>query len=361
MQKNLFRKTIIVATAILLAGASIIPNISGNIEQNISLIDNDINDKSRELKTSPDSEIDHFPNEKPIEKLGGSAHMGVKPSSPYVIVGQEFNISIYIDPDEAVGGWEIFQLNFTQGKVEATEVLPGSYWTDYFDAGNIDNTQGTITTIQTWTNGSYPNINHTACVINFTALKSGICSFEIGRIQVNNATFYDMDVTTHNATILTTTPPIVSNEYPVDTSINALRPPSELSIDVQDSDEDSMDVYIRWKNHNSEWITIASYTGVSNGTYNFIPSYENDWIWGNTTYTWSVNISDGAFWTNETYSFTTGGSRFDVSNNDLVNFQDAGQVWVHRSSEAVYDGLYDVSNDGQVNFQDAGLTWINRE
>ena len=87
----------------------------------------------------------------------------------------------------------------------------------------------------------------------------------------------------------------------------------------------------------------------------------HDWIWGDTTYTWSVNVTDGATWTNQTYSYTTGGNRYDVNNNSLVNFQDAGLVWVHRTSEECYDGIYDVNQDEQVNFQDAGLTWVNRD
>ncbi len=40
---------------------------------------------------------------------------------------------------------------------------------------------------------------------------------------------------------------------------------------------------------------------------------------------------------------------------------DAGLVWIHRTSEVDYDGIYDVNSDGQVNFQDAGLTWVNRD
>ena len=81
----------------------------------------------------------------------------------------------------------------------------------------------------------------------------------------------------------------------------------------------------------------------------------------NTTYVWSVNCTDGKVWTNETYQYTTGGSRYDVSNNGRVNFQDAGLVWIHRTSEVAYDGIYDVNQNGEVNFQDAGLTWINRD
>jgi len=166
-------------------------------------------------------------------------------------------------------------------------------------------------------------------------------------------------------TIKEAVPPVIRDENPENGSINVERPPDELNVTVDNPDADSMDVYVKWKRHDyyhvGEWVTLQTYTGVGNGTYSYMPPYENDWIWGDTTYTWSVNVTDGTYWTNATYQYTTGGSRYDVNNNDLVNFQDAGLVWVHRTSEVSYDGIYDVNQDGQVNFQDAGLTWINRD
>ena len=160
------------------------------------------------------------------------------------------------------------------------------------------------------------------------------------------------------------TPPILFNEYPANESTNIERPPNELKITVEDPNGDTIDVFIRWKNHTGDWITLQSYTGVVNGTYSFVPPEENDWIWGNTTYIWSVNANDpsgSAGWTNETYQYNTGGSRYDVNNNNRVNFQDAGLVWIHRTSEVGYDGIYDVDQNGEVNFQDAGLAWVNRD
>ena len=113
----------------------------------------------------------------------------------------------------------------------------------------------------------------------------------------------------------------------MDLSTDVEQPPTELSATIEDPDGNSIDVYIKWRRHNyyhvGEEFTLQTYIGVGNGTYNFIPPVENDWIWGNTTYTWSVYVTDGVAWTNETYEYTTGGSRYNVSNNDLVNFQDA--------------------------------------
>jgi parallel beta-helix repeat protein len=154
--------------------------------------------------------------------------------------------------------------------------------------------------------------------------------------------------------------PVIYDENPVNVTTEVTRPPLELNATVEDPDGDLMDVYIKWKNHDDEWVTLETYNDVVNGTYSYLPS-GNDWIWGDTTYIWSVRVTDGTTWTNETYYYTTGGSRYDVNNNDIVNFQDAGLVWVHRTSEVLYDGIYDVNQDGQVNFQDAGLTWVNRD
>ena len=85
-------------------------------------------------------------------------------------------------------------------------------------------------------------------------------------------------------------------------------------------------------------------------------------------YTWSINATDGIVWTNQTFTYTTsqvtkygGDSRYDVNNDCEINFIDAGLVWLHRTSQAVYDGLYDINRDGEVDFIDAGLIWINRD
>ena len=54
------------------------------------------------------------------------------------------------------------------------------------------------------------------------------------------------------------------------------------------------------------------------------------------------------------------GSIYDVNNDDVINFQDAGLCWVNRDTAVPYNATYDVNQDGTVNFQDAGLCWVNR-
>ncbi len=154
---------------------------------------------------------------------------------------------------------------------------------------------------------------------------------------------------------------IFGSPSPANGATKIARPPPQLQITVSDLDNDLLDISFYWKNHMDQWILLQTHTGVGNGTYTFFPPITSDWIWGNTTYTWSVNVTDGINWRNKIYQYTTGGNRYDVNNNGIVNFQDAGIVWTHRTSIAPYDGLYDVNQDGQVNFMDAGLTWVNRD
>ena len=100
-----------------------------------------------------------------------------------------------------VGGWQIYLLNFTQGLVNATNTVAGSYWEDFFDAGTIDNDAGNITDIQSFLIGNYPDINHTACNINFTAIAPGTCTFEIVVVEITDTSFELIEVMTKEATI----------------------------------------------------------------------------------------------------------------------------------------------------------------
>jgi hypothetical protein len=288
-------------------------------------------------------------------------HMGIVLSDNTVTVGEEIVATVYIDTTEPIGGWLIQLLSFTPSVVNAIEVLPGLYWDEFFDEGDIDNTVGTITGIQTWSTGPYPESNHTACNIRFTSLHPGECVIELQDVEITNTTFDLLPILTHKITLTVTTAPFMYNEQPLTGSLNVPRPPSILSAIIEDPNGDPMDIHITWKNHEGEWVELASFSDVGNGTYSFTPPYENEWIWGDTVYVWSINVTDGTFWTNQTFSFTTMGSRYDVNNNGRVNYQDAGLVWIHRTSEVEYDGLFDVDQNGIVNYADAGLTWVNRD
>ena len=111
------------------------------------------------------------------------------------------------------------------------------------------------------------------------------------------------------------------------------------------------------------WTQFANWTSVSMQRCEFtnLTDMGNDWMWGNTSYQWSVNITNGSGWTNNSYSYTTAGSRYDVSNNGIVNVQDLSYTWVYRSTGSEpYDGLYDVDDNGDINVSDLSFIWNNR-
>jgi hypothetical protein len=139
------------------------------------------------------------------------------------------------------------------------------------------------------------------------------------------------------------------------------RPPEELNCTVYDEEGEQMTIMFRWKNHLNIWETLEIFTMAFNGLYSYIPPDTDEWKWGNTTYIWSINATDGISWTNQTYQFTTKGNRYDVDNNDIVDFRDAGLCWAHRTSTPIEEDLiYDVDGNGIIDFRDAGLCWANR-
>ena len=129
-------------------------------------------------------------------------HMWIIPSSDTVNDGDNFNATIYIDPNMAVGGFKM-NVSFTQGLANATEVTPGTYYDSFFwDPGDIDNSTGLISGIEAFASAGFPDTNHAACTINFTALKSGILTIEIIDPIVTDSGFtIELEVITHSATI----------------------------------------------------------------------------------------------------------------------------------------------------------------
>ncbi len=161
-------------------------------------------------------------------------------------------------------------------------------------------------------------------------------------------------------------PPDIIELYPEQGSSMISRPPVELNATIADIDGDMMTITLRFINNtpiDHNWETIIILSDIVNGTYNYSIPLSTTWIWGNTSYTWSLNVTDGVTWTNETLTFTTGGSRYDVTNDNKVNYFDALTTWIHRTnnpSNFSYDGLYDVNDDNKINYNDALTVWANR-
>ena len=97
--------------------------------------------------------------------------------------------------------------------------------------------------------------------------------------------------------------PVVDDEIPVNGSVDIAVGTVALSVLVNDSQSDDMDVYFK-TNASGSWSNIDSNLTVTNGTYSQTYKF-NDY---GRTYWWSVNVTDplgSGNWTNETYHFTT--------------------------------------------------------
>lgn len=125
----------------------------------------------------------------------------LQPSASAVSIGDEVTLTVVLSPAEAIGGW-LLSLSFDPALLQATTVTPGSFWTEMFDDGDINNHDGTITDIQTWSTGPYPSEEHTLCTIGFTAVQAGDCPLTITQAEVTDTMFTDLAVLFHNTTIV---------------------------------------------------------------------------------------------------------------------------------------------------------------
>lgn len=122
------------------------------------------------------------------------------PSSNQVVVGEEFTLTLLMNPTEAIGGWSL-SLRFNQELIQATNVTPGINWTAFFTQGEINNLNGTITEIQTWSIGPYPATKHTLCTIRVQAMHAGVCHLSLEQVQVTNTSFQTLPVSSKNTTV----------------------------------------------------------------------------------------------------------------------------------------------------------------
>ncbi len=232
--------------------------------------------------------------------INNDTFMSFNPKNTTVVKGEEFKIDVYIDPCQAVGGWEI-NISYTPGLINATRVDPGLIWEENFNPGTINNENGTITLVGSEITESFPDFNHTICAINFTANSTGMCYLLIDYAYVTNSSSESIIVFTEYSSveIVYNAPPEISYEYPEDGSTDVNLQIADLSVEIEDLEGDSFN----WNIQTSPDIGSSSGTGELNGTKTCpISDLEYD-----TTYTWFVTATDSGSGqtTEELYIFTT--------------------------------------------------------
>jgi len=125
------------------------------------------------------------------------------------------------------------------------------------------------------------------------------------------------------------------------------------------------------------WTTLATWNGVNTNRYEVLDlqtlNGTTQFIWGNTTYYWTVNATNSSGnWKNKTYHYTTiqiatgANARYDMDKDTVVDVFDLNQLWTHRTGGSYsYDGMYDVDNypgngDGTLDVFDLNKVWNGR-
>jgi hypothetical protein len=178
----------------------------------------------------------------------------------------------------------------------------------------------------------------------------------------------------------TNTLPYVVWTYPADGATGIELPLTNISAYFVDDNGDTMNItwwttkgddnWTTWYNEIGWNYSTHNGTNMSNQTFNYSQRYNTRWRWGNTTYTWGVNISDGTEWANYTFTFTTNSTttfgknaRYDVTteNPPSIDVSDISATWNNRGGMKDYLGLYDVANYGDVDVSDISAIWNGRD
>lgn len=162
----------------------------------------------------------------------------------------------------------------------------------------------------------------------------------------------------------------VTSPFPVNKSTSVSRPPSNLSVQINCTNVNITFYFLNLSQRPSVWQQAFNWPHGNtnrfeiNNLYN--GNFSTQFIWGNTTYYWWVNVTDGVDWVNNSYWYNTiasaGGAnaRYDVNRDNAVDVFDLNKDWSKRAGQASYDNLYDVNNDGTVDVFDLNTIWSNR-
>jgi hypothetical protein len=119
----------------------------------------------------------------------GNTTMGCYPSSNTVTVGNNFNVTFWLNADENISAWLVSELSFNKsilGMVNANSVTLDPYWrTGFYDNGTIHNNNGNITDVQAFIMVD-STTNTTIFTVNFLALECGLCYINLTEAEAYN-------------------------------------------------------------------------------------------------------------------------------------------------------------------------------
>lgn len=143
--------------------------------------------------------------------------VSISPSTLQVEGGQDFTLSLYIEPDTPISGCQ-FNLHFDSSLLNVTSVLEGDLLNQdgadtIFSPGGIDNSQITVINVFAVILGK-SNVSTLDIFANISLValnQSGICTFKLFIVAISNSTGHTLPVTVNNGNVaigdVTTTSP----------------------------------------------------------------------------------------------------------------------------------------------------------
>ncbi|MBN1624692.1 MAG: PGF-pre-PGF domain-containing protein [Clostridia bacterium] len=140
-----------------------------------------------------------------IDSASAAAIVSISPSTQSVEEGQDFTISVYVNPDVPISGAQ-FNLLFDSSLVSVNSISEGNLFNQAGDptlfntAASIDNSQGIVSNVfgliigknNITTPGVFSTIDLTAANI------SGICTFELSDVVISNSAGDSLPVSIEN-------------------------------------------------------------------------------------------------------------------------------------------------------------------
>lgn len=225
-----------------------------------------------------------------ISTAEDSVIVTLEPVNQTITVGETINLTVTIDSQSSIGGWELDLITFSSELLQAKQVISGNQWAEFFSNGTIDNQHGVIDRVQSWKTNNYPTGEHVLCIITFTAEKAGTDMITIIDSSITNQDFEDLSVERIPAEITIIDPSSSNNSAP---NVPSQPIPSDHATDIpltqqlswlgQDLDDDQLTYTVYLDKNNPPTTVVAT-----NITASQFPSE----MMAETTYYWQVTCWD---------------------------------------------------------------------
>jgi hypothetical protein len=237
----------------------------------------------------------------------GSTIVKVDSLSQSISSGSTFTISIACVPNQTLKSFEL-QVIFNPSLLKANSVSEGNIFKSYstfFNAGSIDNVNGTINNIYDLIIGTDSiSSSGTLITISFTAKSaSGTASINLENVGITDSLTY-IPITSINGSVQITAqsqqsnqPPVYESTSPANNSSNIPISTTSLKLTIRDPEGKPFSYTIQALPN----VGSISVNNAGNGT----KSCTISGLKYATTYRWYVNSTDGINWKQCWYTFTT--------------------------------------------------------